>query len=119
MAPDPVIPEETTPTLDPWIQQRRTLQSKLEGLINSTNVYFQPPESVQLKYPCIVYKLSSDISLFAENNTYFNKNQYTLTIIDRSPESELIEKIRELSLLSFTTHFMANNLHHYVFSLYF
>lgn len=118
MAPDPV-PSETTPALDNWIQKRRALQSKLETLVSSSNVYFQPPESVQLQYPCVVYKLSSDRPLFANNDTYFNKDQYTLTIIDRSPESGLLEMLRGLPLLSFNTHFMANNLHHYVFSLYF
>lgn len=34
---------------------RLDLQTFLEELLESKNVYFQPPESVKMKYPAIVY----------------------------------------------------------------
>lgn len=36
---------------------RLNLQTFLEEILESRNVYFQPPESVKMKYPAIVYAL--------------------------------------------------------------
>ena len=35
---------------------RLELQSVLEQTLGSRNVYFQPPASVKMKYPAIVYE---------------------------------------------------------------
>ena len=34
---------------------RLELQTKFENILGSRNVYFQPPASVQMRYPAIVY----------------------------------------------------------------
>ena len=34
---------------------RLELQTKFENILGSRNVYFQPPSSVQMRYPAIVY----------------------------------------------------------------
>ena len=34
---------------------RPELQTKLEELLGNRNVYYQPPESVKIEYPAIVY----------------------------------------------------------------
>lgn len=41
------------------------LQREFQALCK--NVYFQPPESVKLLYPCIVYKRSAGDTRFADN----------------------------------------------------
>lgn len=101
------------------MDRRSSLQTLLENTINSTNVYFQPPTSVKLEYPCIIFMLSSDKTSYANNNLYLNKNKYTVTIIDRNPESTLFDKIKFLPLCSFDRSYIANNLNHYVFSIFF
>ena len=39
--------------------RRNELHEKFCDLLGSRNVYFQPPESVRLVYPCIIYRLGN------------------------------------------------------------
>ena len=36
---------------------RLELQDTLETILESRNVYFNPPESIKMNYPAIIYKL--------------------------------------------------------------
>ena len=38
------------------VDRRNDLQKLLVEVLGSKNVYFQPPESVKMKYPAIVYQ---------------------------------------------------------------
>ena len=38
--------------------KRLIFHNKLRNTLGSNNVYFQPPESVKLKYPAVVYSRS-------------------------------------------------------------
>lgn len=49
--------------------QRVDLHRKFEIALGSKNVYFQPPESVKLKYPCIIYGLSKLPIKHADDST--------------------------------------------------
>lgn len=98
---------------------RETLQTLLEGLLGSCNVYYQPPESVKLSYPCFVYERSGIRTDSANNKIYRKHNRYTVTYIDEDPDSEIPDKLLELGYCEFDTHFEADNLNHDVFTLYF
>ena len=98
---------------------RLELQTKLETLLGSRNVYFQPPESVKLKYPCIVYQRSKIDSRFADNNPYIHKIRYDVTLIDKNPDSDILGKLAKLSLCAHQRHFTADNLNHDVYILYY
>ena len=41
------------------MDSRPNLQAKLEEILGNKNVYFQPPESLKLNFPAIVYKRSN------------------------------------------------------------
>lgn len=82
-------------------------------------VYFQPPASVQMEYPCIVYKVDNMDTLFADNMPYRSTKRYTVTIIDLDPESDISVRVAALPLSSFDRNFVVDNLHHDVFTLYF
>lgn len=82
------------------------------------NVYFQPPESVRLKYPCIVYSRSSGVTSFANNFPYHFEDSYTITVMDRNPDSEIPLKIAMLPKCSKERHYTADNIHHDVFLKY-
>ena len=58
---------------------RLKLQETLEQVLGSKNVYFQPPESMRLKYPCIVYGISSGDTIFANNVPYKFDISYQVT----------------------------------------
>lgn len=82
------------------------------------HVYYQPPASVKLSYPCVVYRLEDMPAIFANNNPYILHHVYQLTVIDRDPESELREIIAELPTCAFQRAFVADNLHHFIFRIY-
>ncbi len=98
---------------------REALQTLFEKLLGSRNVYFQPPESAKLNYPCIVYERSGIRTDSANNKAYLKHNQYMVTYIDEDPDSEIPYKLLELGYCGFNTHFTADNLNHDVFTLYF
>lgn len=98
---------------------RLELQSLLEGLLGSRNVYFQPPESVKLKYPAIVYSRDSIVNDHADDGVYKQSLEYSITVIDADPDSELPMKISRLPMCRHDRHYRADNLNHNVFTLYF
>lgn len=98
---------------------RIQLQSLLETLLESRNVYFQPPPSVKMKYPCIVYSLSDIDTKFADNNPYSNSRRYQLTAIDPNPDSTIPDKLALLPMCIFDRSYTADNLNHYVFNIYY
>lgn len=98
---------------------RLNLQTALEELLGSKNVYFQPPESVKLKYPCIIYYLDSYNPRFADNTPYSINKRYAVTIIDRNPDSELPDKLAKCPLTYFNRFYTVKNLNHWVFNVYY
>ena len=99
--------------------RRLDLHEILCGVLGSRNVYFQPPESVKMGYPCIVYERSEIRSKHADDKPYLQSNAYTVTVIDRDPDSLLPAKIAAFPLCSFNRHFTSDQLHHDVFKLYY
>ena len=98
---------------------RLDLQTKLEEILGSRNVYFQPPASVSMKYPAIVYSLKSIDNEFSNNAVYMQSNSYDLIVIDPNPDSEIAKAISKLPMCRFDRPYKADNLNHYVFTLYF
>lgn len=98
---------------------RLELQTLLENILGSRNVYYQPPASVSMKYPAIVYSRNDIETTFADNNPYSLYHAYTITLIDTNPDSEYVNKIAMLPLCTYDRHYKADNLNHDVFNLYF
>ena len=99
--------------------QRTQLHSLLKTILGTDKVYFQPPSTIKITYPCIIYKRDDlDIS-FANNKPYTHMKRYMITVIDSNPDSLIPDKIAALPLVSFDRFFTANNLNHYVYKLFF
>lgn len=101
------------------MERRLDLQTILEKTLGSRNVYFQPPASIQMKYPCVVYELSNMDIRHADNNPYLHRKRYKVTVIDRNPDSDIPNRIAMLQTVFFDRHYTQENLHHFVFNLYF
>lgn len=99
--------------------QRLELQKVLEHTLGSKNVYFQPPENLQMKYDCIRYERSRILPKFAGNKPYILNHCYQVTAIYRNPDSDLPEKIAMLPMCEHERNYTADNLNHDVFHLYF
>ena len=122
------------------ISNRLGLQTLLESILASLNnggtdeavevdgafdpvtdgfVYFQPPENVKLRYPCIIYKRNSGKTKFANNKPYNHRMSYTVTVVDANPDSKIPAKVAALPMCTHERSFTSNNLNHDVFTLYY
>lgn len=101
------------------MDSRLKLQTLLENYLGSKNVYYQPPESLKMEYPCIRYSKSRPDVKHADNVKYLNKDRYELIVIDRRPDNKVIKDLLTMSYSSFDRHYVSNNLHHDVINLYF
>lgn len=101
------------------MDRRLSLQEILVNILGSNNVYFQPPETIRLQYPCIIYERSDIDKKYADNRAYMSMVRYSLTLITRSPESNLIKAILELPYCSYDRYYAADTLNHDVFTLYY
>lgn len=96
---------------------RVELQTILEGI--TENVYFQPPNNIQLNFPCIMYQRDTTETEYANNSSYRRTKGYQVTVIDRNPDSVLPDVVEELPMCAFDRFFTADNLNHYVFTIFF
>lgn len=99
--------------------RRLQLQELLELTLGSSQVYFQPPANIKLAYPCIVYKRNLAETQYGDNSPYLYMKRYMVTVIDRDPDSEIPDRVAELPLCIFSTHYTSDGLNHDVFNLYF
>lgn len=83
------------------------------------NVYFQPPETLQIEYPCIIYVRSNVWSRHADNQPYRNLTRYNVTLIHKDPDNPFVSKLMEMPKVTYDRHYTADNLHHDVFQIYY
>ena len=83
------------------------------------HVYFQPPESFKLQFPCIVYERRSGDTTYADNLPYRFEYCYTITVIDANPDSELPKKVAMLPMCKMDRCFTSDNLNHTTFIMYY
>lgn len=98
---------------------RLELQALLESLLGSDNVYFQPPSTIKMQYPCIIYNRDDIDTDFADNKPYNHKVRYQVTVVDRNPDSEIPSKVADLPLCTFNRFYTADGLNHDVYNLFF
>lgn len=98
---------------------RLDLHEILCGVLNSRSCYFQPPSSVRMQYPAIVYSRKDVEKRSADDMAYRKLPSYELVLIDKNPDSEFVDKLLDLPYCSFDRHYESDNLNHDVFTLYF
>lgn len=98
---------------------RMELHEILTGILGSQNVYFQPPETVRMNYPAIVYSRDSVNAQFADDNPWRMTKRYQITVIDRNPDSQIPDKVAQMPMTSFSRYYAADNLHHDTYTTYF
>lgn len=100
-------------------KSRKNLHDILCRILGSTNCYFSPPASIELKYPCIVYHFSNVDQQFADDRSYRNTRRWTVTIMDKDPESEIPDRMLELPYCSSDRNFVSEGINHFVFTLFY
>lgn len=98
---------------------RSDLQDLLVEILGSPNVYFQPPPTLKMAYPCIVYRRDFAQTDFADDKPYQFRLRYSVTVIDRTPDSVIPARIAQLPMCIFDRFYVADQLNHDVFKLFF
>lgn len=97
---------------------RLELHSVFQELLGSSNVYYQPPESIKMQYDAIRYSKKSIDSKYANDRKYSMTDCYELIVISRLPDNPIIKKLLSLPYCSYDRHYVADNLHHDVLTIY-
>ena len=97
---------------------RLKLQARLEEILGSENVYFQPPANIAMRYPCIIYKREKERADYADDSLYLLVKNYLVTVVDRDPDSQIPDAIQKLRYAQFDRFFASDNLNHWVFRIY-
>lgn len=100
------------------MNDRLALHELLCEKLGSRNVYFQPPESVKMKYPAIRYSRNRIENTSADNIVYKQAVSYTITVIDRDPDSVIVERVSTIPHIMYDRSYIADNLNHDVFRLF-
>ena len=95
------------------------MQTKLEELLGLKNVYYQPPESIKMEYPAIRYSKTDINTKSANDSNYIINNKYEIIVIDRRPDNPVVYKLLQLPMCSYERHYISDNLHHDVLTLYY
>jgi len=74
------------------MKTRDEMQSMLEGILGSKNVYFQAPPNTGMKYPCIVYSFRSFNVNNADNKPYLVTGRWDIHHMYKSIKNDLKEK---------------------------
>lgn len=101
------------------MDRRQELQTILENILGSRNVYFQPPSNTKLIYPCIIYSRSDIDAKYADNIKYNTVVRYSVMLIGPSPNNSIVNDILSLPYSSYDRFYTADNLNHDVFTLFY
>ena len=81
-------------------------------------VYFQPPETERIEYPCIIYSLSDISTVHADNRMYQGNNVYQLILVDENPDSRFVALLlTAFEGIKFDRFYTADSLNHWSFIL--
>lgn len=100
------------------MRTRLDLDKELRSALGSDNVYFQPPESVRMQYPAIVYSRYNISQHHADNFAYMQSPAYQITVIDPDPDSKIWERVSLIPMCSYDRNFKSDNLNHDVFTVF-
>ena len=85
-----------------------------------SRVYFNPPESVKMKYECIRYSRSAPDIKRANNGAYHATAQYDGVVITRNPDTDIPDLfLARFSMCYIGDSYVVDNLYHFPFTLYY
>lgn len=94
---------------------RIDLHNKLVQALGSEYVYYNPPETLKLVYPCIVYTVKNIGTVYANNLPYLNTKEYEVVVISKKPDNEAISKLLRFPLMRHTRRYVVDDLYHDAF----
>lgn len=105
--------------MDQDLSRRQLFHEILCTALGSRHVYYQPPESIKMEYPAIVYSREPLKKVAADNTVYQLNQAYRVVLIDRRPDSPIVDNLIRLPYSSQVSSYKADNLTHDVFEIYY
>ncbi len=100
--------------------RRLEFRNRLQAAMGSNKIYFQTPGSSRMVYPCCIYELQKLDIRYADDIRYKNHECYQVILIDPNPDSVYFDRIlNEFTYIRFDRHYTADDLNHFVFTIYF
>lgn len=100
-------------------KKRLELHEKLCQYVPNRQVYYNPPESIKMSYPCIVYNRDSISKIPADDIGYLKHSIYSITVIDFVSDSPIVDSLLDVPFVSFSSSFVSDNLYHTNLRLYY
>lgn len=100
-------------------ERRLELHEQLVSILGSNNVYYQPPSTVSMKYPAITYSRKTINNIHANDEVYNQTREYQITVIDKDPDSVIVNKMSLVKRIKHVRHYSSDNLNHDVFNLHY
>lgn len=82
-------------------------------------VYFQPPSSIRINYPCIVYNRSTDYINRANDKLYMQEKMYRVTVMDKNPDSDIADRLQELPWAVIISRDVIDNIYQTTLNIYY
>lgn len=101
------------------MRKRSDLRDIFYGIAGEDHVYYDPPANVHMKYPCIRYERSNMKDQYADNLKYLSWTRYEVIVMDKNPDSPLAEQVSQLPYCSYVNKYVAENIHHTIFQIFF
>lgn len=99
-----------------FLMNQQTLHSRLTAIV--TRAYFQPPASIKMDYPCVVYRLADTWDLNADNTNYLRMLRYDVVYITKSPADDNVLSLLNLEHTNLNSTYEKDNLYHYSYTIY-
>lgn len=96
----------------------RDLLHLLQQAVRHNRVYFQPPENLKIVYPVVVFNLSKIEIDHASDAPYKGAKEYSVTLITKDPEPDVIDEILKIPYSSLDTTYISDGMNHFVFTVY-
>lgn len=96
----------------------RDLLHLLQQAVQHDRVYFQPPENLKIQYPAVVFHLSKIEIDRASDVPYKGAKEYSVTLITKDPEPDVIDEILKIPYSSLDTTYISDGMNHFVFTFY-
>lgn len=103
----------------PRIDVQGRLETAMSMVEYTPHVYYQPPESIKLAYPCIVYGRDNFDMKYANDHIYKDMTKYTVTVMDVNPVSPLVDVLRTIPYCRMDREFTTTGIHHFIFTLFY
>lgn len=101
------------------MDRRLKLHQILKSIPEVAKVYFQPPPEDKMEYPCIIYTEDDNDPDYADNIPYRLTKKYQVMVIDERPDSKIPDAVALLPTSRWNKRYVADNLNHTVYNLFF